>query len=84
MSYKKQESAYPVLESEIARKGIKKKDIAELIGINARTLSMKLIGKNDFLLSEALAIHREYFGDIAIQELFKKSGEALSHSAKKK
>ncbi|MDY3791624.1 MAG: hypothetical protein SOZ56_03995 [Oscillospiraceae bacterium] len=82
MSYKKQESVYPVLEAEIARKGIKKKDISETIGIGARTLSLKLLGKSDFTLSEALVIHQNYFDDILIEELFKKSGEALSHSAK--
>lgn len=82
MPYKNGTSAYPTLEAEIARRQIKKKDIAEAIGIKQRTLSLKLMGNTDFTLTEAFAIRQKYFSDMAFEELFKKSGEALSHSAK--
>lgn len=64
---------YPVLESEIAKNGVMKKDIAKRLGIIPRTLSNKLSGKCDFTLSEAVLIH-EIFPDIPIEVLFRKRG----------
>jgi len=63
---------YPNLETAIIQKGILKKDIATEIGINARTLSSKLIGEKDFWLSEAIAIQAIYFPETSVEILFKK------------
>lgn len=60
---------YPVLESELAKRGITKKEIAKDIGISPRAFSIKLSGKNDFWYSEILTI-RKYFPDLSIEELF--------------
>ena len=60
---------FPVLEAEIAKNGIKKKDIAEKLGIRDKTLSLKLTGKTEFLLSEVLYI-RSLFPEYSVEELF--------------
>ena len=61
---------YPILESEISKSGVKKKDIAKKLGLTQRALSCKITGKVDFWLSEAIAIH-SIFPEIPLMELFK-------------
>ena len=51
------EPYYPVLEAEISRKGVKKKDIAESLGIEPRALSRKLMGETRFWWEEVKKIH---------------------------
>lgn len=63
------EPYYPNLETEFSRKGIKKKQIAEQLGISERAFSSKMTGKNDFWLSEAFAIY-SLFSDISFTDLF--------------
>lgn len=46
------EPFYLNLEAEIARIGIKKKDMADKLNLTQKTLSNKLIGKTDFGLKE--------------------------------
>lgn len=60
---------FPVLEAEIAKNGIKKKDIAKALGIKDRTLSLKLTGKTEFVLSEIMYI-RSLFPECSVDELF--------------
>ncbi len=60
---------FPVLESEIAKRGIKKKDIAAKIGITERSFMKKLSGETDLWWSEVLAIH-SIFPYIPPEELF--------------
>lgn len=60
---------YPYLEAEISKRGIKKKQIAEQLGISERAFSCKMTGKNDFWLEEALAIY-SLFSDISFTNLF--------------
>lgn len=64
-----QKPYFPVLESEISRSGIKKKDIAIAIGLKPKTLSNKLTGKTEFCLSEFLKIS-SMFPDISPIVLF--------------
>jgi hypothetical protein len=64
--------AYPELEAALARKGIRKKEVSDLLGIVQRTLSKKLSGENYFTLDEAFAIQKEWFADILIETLFRK------------
>ena len=62
---------YPALEAAIAEKGIKKKEIAECLGIDSQQLSKKINGEREFKISQALKIHNAFFPDINMAELFK-------------
>ena len=50
------EPFYPNLEAEIARRGIKKKDMADKLNLTPKTFSNKLIGKTDFCVREVRCI----------------------------
>lgn len=63
---------YPMLEAKITEYGVKKKDIADVIGITPRALSLKLTGKVKFTLDEALAIKRQFFDSLNLEILFQK------------
>ena len=73
MSYRKNKSAYPALEAEIAFRQIRKKDIAESVNITPRAMSLKLVGKSNFTLNEALVIHQQFFKDVDFVTLFKRN-----------
>lgn len=60
---------YPTLEAEIAKRGIKKKDIAAALHIEPRSLSDKLTGKTDFWWRE-INIISDIFPDVPIKTLF--------------
>lgn len=64
-----QKPHFPILEAEISKNGIRKKDIAMALGIQPRTFSLKMSGKTEFSLSEVRYIHSLFF-DISIEELF--------------
>ncbi len=64
---------FPVLETEMMKRRIFKRDITELLNIEASTLSNKINGKREFTLDEALMIWEKWFSDIPIDELFKHS-----------
>ena len=68
---------YPILEAKITEYGIKKKDIANAIGITPRALSLKLTGKVKFSFDEALTIKQTFFPDISIEELFDKCDDIV-------
>lgn len=67
-----QKPFFPTLEAKISEYGILKKDIAQLICVEPRTLSLKLGGKTDFTLREAFLIH-SLFPDVSIEILFSTS-----------
>lgn len=60
---------YPMLEAEIAKRGIKKKDIAAALDIEPRSLSDKLSGKTDFWWKEINVISN-MFPDVPMKQLF--------------
>ncbi len=64
---------YPILETEIKKRHIKKVRIAELLNIQKRTLSKKLNGEIKFSLEEGLLIWKTWFSDIPIDELYRKN-----------
>ncbi|MDU1053325.1 hypothetical protein [Clostridium baratii] len=64
---------YCNLEAEIARKKIKKPIIAEAIGKTYNTLNLKIAGKYPFTYDEALIIQEEFFPEVDLKELFKKT-----------
>lgn len=65
--------AYPVLTGEIAKRGIKKKAIAQSINVCRKTLDNKLSGKTPFTWPEVKTILHRFFPDMAPDELFEDS-----------
>lgn len=62
---------FPELEAGLARKGIRKTEVSNLLHIMTRTLSNKLNGVSHFTVEEAIKIHKKWFNDIPIEELFR-------------
>lgn len=58
-------TVYPVLISEIAKRGIKKNAIAARIGVSERCLYNKLYGISSFTWEEICAIVDCFFPDMA-------------------
>ncbi len=61
---------YPTLEKEIAGRGIKKKVIAESIGVCYKSLNNKLSGRVPFTWPEVSKIRSQFFPDITPDALF--------------
>lgn len=61
---------YPNLAGEIAKRGIKKMDIAASIGICDKALLNKLRGRTSFSWPEVKAIRRQFFPDMTLDVLF--------------
>lgn len=61
---------YCNLKAEMARKGIKVKDIADLLGVRRATASDKINGKYRFYCDEAIKIKETFFSDLNIDYLF--------------
>ena len=66
---------YPALEREIAGRGIKKKTIAESIGVCNRSLNNKLSGRVPFTFPEVSTIKDRFFPDMQLEELFVRVGQ---------
>lgn len=66
---------YPTLEVEIVRRGLKKKAIAESLGISTKALSNKLTGKTSFTWPEACKTQEVFFPDMEMRTLFSKRFE---------
>ncbi len=66
---------YPILEREIAGRGVKKKAIAESIQVCNKTLNNKLSGRVPFTWPEVSRIRKQFFPDIAPDVLFAISEE---------
>lgn len=64
---------YPNLEAEMARKEVKKRDLAKCLGVRYATIIEKTKGKRPFLLDEALKIKRTFFPQCDLEYLFEKS-----------
>lgn len=69
---------YPVLVGEIAKRGIKKKVIAESIGVCDKSLKNKLDGKAPFTWPEVKVIRHRFFPDLDPDYLFEDSSEYIS------
>lgn len=63
-------SCYPVLTGEIAKRGIKKKAIADQIGVSARAFYNKLDGTSSFTWDEVCMIAKTFFPDMNVHTLF--------------
>ena len=68
---------FPVLISEIAKRGIKRKDIAGCLGICEKTLKQKLDGITEFTWREVKEVSTHFFPDIPLVNLFGESDHVL-------
>jgi hypothetical protein len=65
---------YKNLKAEIARAGLNKEDLAQLLNISAKDLIDKLSGKSAFMLDECLKIKSALAGNrLGLEYLFKAS-----------
>lgn len=67
---------FPTLSGEIAKRGIKKKAIADALGICNRSLSNKLSGRVSFTWDEVKEIRSRFFPDMSPDELFQEQDDA--------
>nr|DAI29105.1 MAG TPA: transcriptional regulator [Caudoviricetes sp.] len=63
---------YPTLEAAIKRKGIKKKAIAKVLGVDEATIWHKTRGGRSFTVEQALLIQKTWFPEVPIDVLFKR------------
>ena len=61
---------FPNLAGEIARRGIKKKAIADALNICNRSLNNKLSGRVPFTWDEVKLIRSHFFPDMSPDDLF--------------
>lgn len=62
--------AYPNLRAEMARLGIKQKDIATLLNRSADWVDVRLRGKSAIPVTDAIRIKNEFFKSISFEYLF--------------
>lgn len=63
---------YPVLEGEIAKRGMKKNAIASSLGICRKSLNNKLSGRQPFTWPEVNLIKERFFPDMTLEALFER------------
>lgn len=61
---------YPNLAGEIAKRGIKKKKIAESIGVCDKAFNNKMSGRSPFTWPEVRTIRHQFFPDMDPDVLF--------------
>lgn len=78
---KQKEYNYPTLETEIKRKRIKKKAIAQALDVDEVTLWHKTCGKRSFTVEQAIFIQKTWFPETPIEVLFqhRKEDEITAH-----
>ena len=64
---------FPVLVAEIAKRKIKKRHLAQAIGVTPKTLYNKLHGTTPFTWDEVVILRSTFFQDLSSDELFAKS-----------
>lgn len=67
---------FPVLEGQIAARGIRKTAIAKCIGCSDRTLYNKLIGKAPFSWDEVNVMNITFFPDMEPADLMRTDSRA--------
>lgn len=63
---------FPTLRAEMARHGIKNKDIAELLKLSRKSITNRLSGTQEFSNAEMRQIRDKFFPNMTIDELFSK------------
>lgn len=61
---------YKNLEAEMVRKGVTRKDLANLLNVRYGTIIDKLKGRFSFTLDEAFKIRNKYFSHLSFEYLF--------------
>lgn len=61
---------YPVLEAEMAKRKVKRLQLAQVIGVSYKTLYNKLNGYAPFTWNEVAAIRKAFFADMTSDQLF--------------
>lgn len=69
---------YPNLDAEMARRGLKRKDLIVIFKGRSATVSDKLNGKSPMLIDEAKSIQTMFFPDFTLDYLFKKTDAEVS------
>lgn len=69
---------YKNLEAEMARKGIKRKDISKLLNVRYATVVQKLNGRYRFNLDEAFMIKEQCFPELSLEYLFDSDDKKLN------
>lgn len=69
---------YPNLVGEMARRGIKRKDVADAISVSYKALSNKLSGKAPFTWPEVVCISNTFFPDVEKDTLFLREDEIFA------
>ena len=67
---------FPELVGEIAKRGIKKREIAQSIHVCDRAFSNKLHGRVPFTWTEVCSIRAQFFPDMSADVLFRRSNGA--------
>ena len=66
---------YPNLNAEMARRNIKAKEIADVLGMETTSVYPILSGDRKLTVSRALAIKRALFPNLSLEYLFAEDGE---------
>ena len=66
---------YQNLMAEMARRGIKKKDLAAFLGLRYPTLVDKTNGRSRFFFDEAVKIKNHFFPDCSLEYLFESKND---------
>ena len=61
---------YPNLTAEIAKRGIRPRDMAAMLDMSSRTLSNKMKGKTAFTWPEACKLKNKLFPDCEYEYIF--------------
>ena len=61
---------YANLVSEMAKKSITKRNVADVLNVHENTLKNKLDGKSKFNVEEGFVIRQHFFPDLSIEYLF--------------
>lgn len=69
---KKQPIIFPVLASEMKRRKIRKRDLAELLDVCDKSMFNKLYGYAPITWDEVCLIRTTYFPDLSSDELFRR------------
>lgn len=67
---------YCVLNGEIAKKGLRKSEIAKTIGVSYTTFRNKMLGATPFTWDEVNTIKREYFPECSLDYLFSENNQS--------
>jgi hypothetical protein len=69
---------YPNLRAEMARYGVKSRDLAKALKVSQKSVNNKMSCATDFRLDEAVSIRNIFFPELKLDYLFMKTVRVLS------